>query len=445
MKLFYATIILLIFNNCSFDNKSGIWKNESYSSKNDKTKNETYVKLNKLLLKDEGFDKKINLDIKFIPNLSSLIDNSEWNDSFYDKSNNLKNFKYSNLHNEVFESRKLSKNKTNEYLLFSNEQLIISDQKGNIIFFSINENRIINKFNFYKKKYKNLKKKLNLILNGNTIYVSDNMGYLYSYDIRLNKVIWAKNYKIPFRSNLKIHDNKIFASNLNNDLLIIDKVSGDLLKQLPTEPTVIKNNFKNNFALDEEKTLFFLNSYGSLYAIDLDVLDVKWFLNLNSTFDLNPSNLFASNQIIYQNKKIIISSQHFIYIIDSNTGSILYKNNFSTYIRPIINNDYLFLISKNNFLISLNLSNLKILYSYNIDEQIADFLDIKKKKVKLKSFLLANNEILILLSNSYILNFDIKGKLKKIKKLNSKLSSQPIFIEKSLLYLDNKNKLIILN
>ena len=94
MKLFYAIIILLIFNNCSFDNKSGIWKNESYSSKNDKTKNETYVKLNKLLLKDEGFDKKINLDIKFIPNLSSLIDNSEWNDSFYDKSNNLKNFKY---------------------------------------------------------------------------------------------------------------------------------------------------------------------------------------------------------------------------------------------------------------------------------------------------------------------------------------------------------------
>ena len=103
------------------------------------------------------------------------------------------------------------------------------------------------------------------------------------------------------------------------------------------------------------------------------------------------------------------------------------------------------MISKNNFLISLNLSNLKILYSYNIDEQIANFLDIKKKKVKLKSFLIANNEILILLNNSYILNFDIKGKLKKIKKLNSKLSSQPIFIEKSLLYLDNKNKLIILN
>ena len=122
MKLFYTIIILLIFNNCSFDNKSGIWKNESYSSKNDKTNNETYVKLNKLLLKDQGFDTKINLDIRFIPKLSSLIDNSEWNDSFYDKSNNLKNFKYSNLHNEVFESRKLSRNKTNEYLLFSNEQ-----------------------------------------------------------------------------------------------------------------------------------------------------------------------------------------------------------------------------------------------------------------------------------------------------------------------------------
>ena len=27
MKLFYALIILILFNNCSLDNKSGIWKN----------------------------------------------------------------------------------------------------------------------------------------------------------------------------------------------------------------------------------------------------------------------------------------------------------------------------------------------------------------------------------------------------------------------------------
>ena len=33
MKLFHALIILIFFQNCSFDNKSGIWKNENIKTK----------------------------------------------------------------------------------------------------------------------------------------------------------------------------------------------------------------------------------------------------------------------------------------------------------------------------------------------------------------------------------------------------------------------------
>ena len=53
--------------------------------------------------------------------------------------------------------------------------------------------------------------------------------------------------------------------------------------------------------------------------------------------------------------------------------------------------------------------------------------------------------LFVLLNNSYLLNFDIKGKIKKINKLKSKVNTQPIFIDKSFLYLDNKNKLRVLN
>ena len=53
-----------------------------------------------------------------------------------------------------------------------------SDFKGNIIFFSLDESKILDKFNFYKKKYKNLKKTINMIVEENIIYVSDNFGYL---------------------------------------------------------------------------------------------------------------------------------------------------------------------------------------------------------------------------------------------------------------------------
>ena len=36
MKLFFVLIIFLTLNNCSFDNKTGIWKNENNNFKEDK-------------------------------------------------------------------------------------------------------------------------------------------------------------------------------------------------------------------------------------------------------------------------------------------------------------------------------------------------------------------------------------------------------------------------
>ena len=52
------------------------------------------------------------------------------------------------------------------------------------------------KFNFYKNKFKKIKKFLNLIVEDSIVYVSDNMGFLYAYDLIKGSIIWAKNYKI---------------------------------------------------------------------------------------------------------------------------------------------------------------------------------------------------------------------------------------------------------
>ena len=147
---------------------------------------------------------------------------------------------------------------------------------------------------------------------------------------------------------------------------------------------------------------------------------------MNRSLDLNPLNIFSGKSIVYYNKKIIVSTSSNTYIIDSVSGSILSKLNFSSLVKPIIHNNYLFLINKNNFLISYNLVSKEILYSYSIDEQIAESLKIKKKKVSLKDLRLFNNNLLISLNNSYLLYFDISGKLKEIKKLNSPMSSKSI-------------------
>ena len=132
-------------------------------------------------------------------------------------------------------------------------------------------------------------------------------------------------------------------------------------------------------------------------------------------------------------------------MINSIDGSIISKLNFSSVVRPIINNNYLFIIIKNNYLIAYDLIENQILYSYNIDNQIAEKLKIKKQRISLKDFMLVQDEFLILLNNSYILSLDVRGKLKEIRELSSRISSKPIFIDSYLLYLDKKNRLIILN
>ena len=442
MKLFLSIIVSFFLFNCSFDKKTGIWKDANNDTNN--IKNDTLKEFKKISTSSNIYNKKIFLKKNSILNISKPVSNLNWNDIFYQNNNNLINFEYSNLNQIIFKSKKLTKNSINKYKLYHDGKVIISDLEGNIIVFSINENRVVTKFNFYKKRFKRIKKNINLIVEKNIIFAADNLGYIYSYDYITQKIIWAKNYKVPFSSNLKIFKNNLIVSDQNNHLYIINKKNGDLIKLIPTEEIVIKNQFINSLSVDSKGNLFFLNSFGSLYSIDINTLNINWFYNFNKSFDLSPSNLFIGSQIINNDKYVIVSSNTNTFIIEINTGSIVKKFNFSSLLRPIIINNVVFFITNNNFLIAINLKTKNILYSLDITE-------IKNLKIKnfkndiIKNIMILDNSIFVFLKNSKVLSFDIYGKFKKIIKLQKNMQTYPISIDSSILYLDKKNKLIVLN
>jgi outer membrane protein assembly factor BamB len=441
MKLFYAIVILTILNNCSFDNKTGIWKNENIPSKET---NDIFSEFKDLSTLNNSFDEIIKKSDDFIFNISPSFINYEWKDIFYDKSNNFKNFKYKDLNKLSYKSKKITKYKIDKYLLYEDENIISTDIKGNIIIFSLKNKKLFSKFNFYKNQYTKVKKKLNIIVNKNIIYVTDNIGYIYSFDYKKNKILWAKNIKIPFRSNLKIFNNKLIAADQNNHLYFIDTKSGDILKVIPTEETLIKNKFINNLSLDD-KTSYFLNTYGSLYSIDISTLKINWVFNLNKSLDLNPSNLFIGSQLINDNNKIIITTNNMTYTLDALTGRFISKKNFSSNLKPILVNNYLITVTKKNLLVMMNVNNGKIIYSYNINQKISELLNIKKKKVSFKDIFLVNDNIFIFLDNSYLLKFNIYGDLNVVSKLPAKLNSQPIFINQTIIYSNFNNKISIID
>ena len=440
MKLFFAIFILFLLNNCSFDNKTGIWNDEGVK-RAEKVPNKTLKKFKSINTSNNNLLKEILPDknLKFI--LNPPIKNLEWTDVYYDKSNNFDHFSYSDQKTLVTKSRKISRYELSPKILFQENTLFLTDIKGNLIIYSIDKNSIL-KFNFYKKKYKKIKKKLNFIIENNIIYISDNLGYVYAFDYYKNSLQWAKYYKIPFRSNLKIYQNKLITSDQNNNLYFIDKFNGDIIKLLPTEETLVKKSFRNNISINN-KSFLFLNTYGSLYSIDNKTLKMNWFLNLNRSINLGLSNLFSGNEIVNHKDKIYISSNESTYIIDSSNGKIISKKNFSSYIKPILYNNIYISVTKNNFLVTMDSTNGELIYYINLNEKILNIF--KEPDIKARNVFIANNKLHIFLNNSYVLNFDINGNFLDKIKLPAKILSDPIFVNNAMLFVDKKRKLIVVN
>ena len=46
-------------------------------------------------------------------------------------------------------------------------------------------------------------------------------------------------------------------------------------------------------------------------------MSINWFINLNQSTNISPSSLFFSNQIVNDRKKIVISSNETLYLVDA--------------------------------------------------------------------------------------------------------------------------------
>ncbi len=438
MKKILIFIIILILSHCSFDNKTGIWKNNTKDSKKiDKFKN-----FKTLSTKEKLFDKIIEPSQNLKISVRPIKKNSAWLNKNYNSSNNLDNFSYKNLNKIIFKSKKLNNGTLDENILFDGDKIIATNDKGDIIVYSISSKKITLKFNFYKKKFKNIKKKLSLTIYNKILYVTDNIGYIYALDYNEKKILWAKDFKIPFRSNLKVFNNKIITSNTNNVLYLINRLSGERLKSLPTEENPLKNNFSNSLALSNQ-FLFFLNTYGSIYSTNYEG-DIRWFLNVNRSSSMK-TNLFNSNPIVIHNDKIIISTDTNLYLMNMINGRLENKVSINSIVQPITSGKNLFLITNKNLLVCIDLNLGNIIYSIDISSQIANFLQTKKKSIETKTLFLSNNNLFLFLNNSYLVKISIKGEILEINKLPSKIRSLPIFINDSILYLNNKNRLVVID
>jgi len=328
-------------------------------------------------------------------------------------------------------------------ILFDGENFLITDIKGSLIVYSTKYQKIIFKYNFYKNKFKKLEKILSIAVKENVVYIADNLGYIYAISYLEQKLLWAKNYKIPFRSNVKIFKDKVIVADTDNTLYFLDKFNGNKIKSIPTEEISIKNQFINSIAVKND-ALFYLNTFGSIYSINV-LGRINWFLNINQHSEIDTNNLFNSKPLIAYKDKLIVSSEKYLYIFNSSNGSRLVKIPVSSIVKPLVSNKSIFLVTKNNLLVCINIDNGKINYSLDIPEEVANFLDTKKKTLYIKTLSMLNNNLYLFLDNSYYIKFSSKGKIAEVKKLPAKFGSFPIFVKNVIMFVNKDKKLVVVN
>ena len=457
MKRLLLIFVVVIFTSCSFDNKTGIWKDASNTpvdNKNTKSiiGNTPNIIYENIFTKKESFNEEKEPDNFSSIKINKPIKIANWFERYATPTNNISNFSYSNNKILLSKSRKLSKhassiNSLNRKIVFYKNNLISYDHKGTIFIYSLNLNKKIFEYNFYKRNFKNFNKIINLIINENVLYAADNLGYIYALNLDDNSIIWAKNYGIPFRSNLKFVDNQIFLANQDNVIYSFNSENGDKNWKFATSLTFLKSDFENNFALDlVNNNLLFLNTSGELYSLNYQTQKINWVLNFKNSSEVTDIELFLSNPIVIKNNNIIITTEKSV--LSYNTLTALKNWNLSarTIFKPIVTSNYTYAILKNDLLICLDNTNGNVVWSKNIFKNSKNIKKLDKFS-SIIDFKIVNSEINIYSKNGYLLSFNLKnGNLNYLNRISKNgISSEIVFLNNNMLFFDSDNRLLKFN
>jgi len=436
-------LIFILLNNCSFDNKTGIWGD----SEKEKRKISELEKKQKQILEVEKIYSSDKIYIKEVPltkniSLSKPKKNLSWKMSSLNHQNFLGNIYLSGIDN-IFLKKRIGKDKFSESrvitsLLVIKNNIILSDDTGTI--FNINQYGKINwKKNIYKKLYKKIYKNLVFSIYKDNIYIADNIGFIYVISLDTGKLLWIKNYNIPLRSNIKIFDNKIYLIDQDNRIFCLNIKDGTKIWDILSISSFIKSQNLLSLAVSKKGDLVAITSSSDLYKVEGNSGDFSWVSNTFGSMLADATDFFKSSQVVITDDEVIISAGPSIFSYNLNIGSITWENELSSIGTPIIDGENIFFVTENGYFVIMNRNTGKIISSTNI----LKILKKKKQKTKITGFIMGSGKLYSVTLNGYlIVSSAISGKVENFKKIGNPIISAPI-ISNGKLYILTKNSRII--
>ena len=442
-KPFCFLIFILIFG-CSFGGGGGVWNDLSEEIKIAKERENSKI----IFSTKKKFSQEINNINKL--KLNKPVLNKNWTQQNFSTNNFVPHLNYNNKKNLISKTKKLGKNNFNVNNvdfepIVENNVVFFYDPRGNIYSFSLKKDKVIWKYNFYKNMYKNKPKEINISISENNLVIADNLGYVYSLNKANGKINWAKNYSVPFKSNIKIDGDNVFLINQDNKFYIISEKNGKQKLDLETFPSFLKTNSKTNISLDRyKKHVFFATSAGEIYSLNYKNKNINWMFSLSAINSDQKIDLFYSSPIVNQNNEVILSSTFSTFSMNSTNGLLNWEIAIASNIKPILQNNNIILSSKKGFMVNLDRQTGKVLWSRNI------FSKLKKLNSQntgdITSILLVSNSIFLTTTKGYFIFLDYQnGKVIDYKKVAKSFFSKPIVIDSKIIVIDNKMRILQFN
>jgi len=436
---YFFFLILFFTVNCSFDDKTGLWKGEKKERErisNLERQQKDVLNVKNIYSSDRPFVLEKNLSKKI--KLSKPKNVTDWKMHGLNHQNFLSNIFLTGIENNFLKKKvgrkKFKKSKvTNSPLIYKNS-IFLSDDNGTI--YNINLDGKVNwKKNIYKKLHKKIYKNISFSIYKKKLYVSDNIGFIYAINLNDGEVIWTKNHGIPLKSKIKVFNDIIFLLNQDNRIISLNISDGSIIWSLRLISSFIKSQNFLSSALSKNEDLIITTSSGDLLSLNSLSGEIKWSLNTLGSLLEHATDFFESSDIVISDENIFFSTQSSIFSFNLNTGSTNWAKDVSSVAAPIVDGENIFIVTENGFFVILNKNNGDIISSSNI----LNSLKKKSKNTKISGFVMGSGKIYSSTLNGYlIVSSASSGKVEKVKKIGEMINSSPI-ISDGKLFIYTKN------
>ena len=430
VKLYFYLVLFLFFFNCSLNPNSKFWTKEKKILV-DKSSTTVLIKGQKKSLNEFNQNFKISIP----KNLRVKTNKKLNNDGFINFDPNLEMMSKYN-----FKTIKSFSNFEPEILLDDNH-LFYFDSNGSIIKFDSDSN-LVWKQNHYSKQDQKLQPILFFGKSGENLFVADSVANYYVINKDSGELKWKKKHSSSFNSQIKIFENKALVIDMENQLRCFSLESGEIIWSVKTQQSLLRSQKKQSLILKDDK-VYFSNSVGDVTAVNISSGKIVWQAPTQSNISFGSTFFLKLSDIVSDETSIFFSDNNDqFFSIDLLTGSINWKQDFSSEIRPVLIGDYLVTISDNGLFIIMNKKTGQII---RINDLYKNIKDKKKKDFQPVGFVVGKSYIYLSTKNGRVIVINFKdGKIEKMVKLDNNKLQRPVYFNRSL-YIAKDNSIIRLN